>query len=231
ISKDADISLLYIKGKKDENSVFPMVAKLGDDKRVEELQFNPETDEECNVFANSLMIKKDFMMSLVAKCASTNRVDLVREMLNMDLEKIKVVGFEQEGFLRNICSMQDYYDVSMELMDEDVRDELFYQQRPIYTKIRDDIPSRYGFESSVSSSLIAQGCTVEGKVKNSILSKSVAIGKNAQIENCIIMQDTVIGEGSKLSNVIIDKDCVISENTQMIGAKNYPVFISKGSVL
>ena len=46
---------------------------------------------------------------------------------------------------------------------------------PIYTKIRDDNPTRYLEGSKVKNSLLADGCVVEGTVENSVLFRGCQI--------------------------------------------------------
>ena len=38
----------------------------------------------------------------------------------------------------------------------------------IYTKIRDNGPVRFGLESDIKNSLIADGCVIEGKVRKTV---------------------------------------------------------------
>ena len=59
----------------------------------------------------------------------------------------------------------------MDLMKKEVRDELFNPQRPIYTKVRDDAPSRYGLTSNVKNSIIAQGCVINGEVETALFQR------------------------------------------------------------
>ena len=119
----------------------------------------------------------------------------------------------------------------MALMLPKVREQLFDVNRPIYTKVRDDMPARYGLGSQVSNSLIADGCVIEGEVENCVIFRGVHVGKGAKLKNCVIMQDTVIGAGSNLNYVITDKDVVIQEDRTLMGFQSYPVFISKGSLV
>ena len=46
--------------------------------------------------------------------------------------------------------------------------------------------------ASVSNSLIADGCVIEGEVDNSVLFRGVHVGKGTVVENCVILQDSVI---------------------------------------
>ena len=119
----------------------------------------------------------------------------------------------------------------MDLMKKEVRDELFNPQRPIYTKVRDDAPSRYGLTSNVKNSIIAQGCVINGEVENCVISQGVYVGEGAKLSNCIVMQDTKIGCNTNLNYVIIDKDVTIKDGRSLMGYDSYPIYIAKKSVV
>ncbi|MBQ9674066.1 MAG: glucose-1-phosphate adenylyltransferase subunit GlgD [Ruminococcus sp.] len=231
VKKGADITFCYKYQDINNNKNYPMVADIDDDGRINRLQIRPQILGDCNLITGSILIRKDLLMSIVRECVATNNTGYRKLFLDFDLNKYKVFGYEHKGYLKTFCSMQDYYSISMDLMDGNVRKDLFNPERPIYTKVRDDRPSRYGFDCSVKGSLIAQGCEINGSVENSIISKGVVIGKNVSVKNCIIMQDSVIGENATISNVIIDKDCYIADDQQLMGAPNYPVYIEKGSII
>jgi glucose-1-phosphate adenylyltransferase len=110
-------------------------------------------------------------------------------------------------------------------------DDLFNRERPIYTKVRDDMPAIYGIGSNVKNSLIADGCIIEGTVENSILFRGVRVEKGAVVKNSIIMQDCEIQANSQLEYTITDKDVVIRENRKLFGYKLYPMVLAKGSVV
>lgn len=76
----------------------------------------------------------------------------------------------------------------MDMLDKDVRNEVFKRTRPILTRIKDEAPTYYGDEADVEDCLIADGCRIEGKVKNSVLFRDVVIEKGAEVNNCIIME-------------------------------------------
>ena len=116
----------------------------------------------------------------------------------------------------------------MDIMNKEVRTELFNLTDPIYTKVRDDAPAVYGLEASAKNSLIADGCVIEGTVENSVLFRGVKVGKGAVVKNCILMQDTSIGEGASLNCVISDKNAVVNENTVLSGVAEFPYYIMKG---
>ena len=102
------------------------------------------------------------------------------------------MAVEYTGYVAHICDMKSYFDENMKLLDEQNLDALFPKNSPVYTKIRDDNPTRYVTGSKVSNSLLADGCTIEGTVENCVLFRGVKVKKGAVVRNCVLMQDTVI---------------------------------------
>ena len=150
-----------------------------------------------------------------------------RDVLAPNLESLNVQGFKYEGYAARISDMRSYFDENMKLLDDENLDALF-DPNPIYTKIRDDNPTRYISGSEVSNVMVADGCVIEGHVENSILFRGVKVAKGAIVRNCILMQDTVIEEGAIVDYTITDKKVVISAGKEMKGADTFPLYIAKG---
>ena len=123
--------------------------------------------------------------------------------------------------------MQAYYNVSMAGLQKEVRDTLFVKDRPILTKLRDEMPTRYAKGASVSNSLVSDGCVIEGKVENSIIFRGVTVRPGASVKGCIIMQDALIGSNVELENVILDKLTTVREGGRMIASSDYPIVVAK----
>ena len=227
----ADITLMYKEMEIPKKADNPLVLNTDDEGRITKLLIAPEVEGKCKLSTGSMIIKRDLLMSLVKKCMSENKLDFRRNLLQDNLGKLKMQGFRFQGHVSLVHSIEDYYAENMKLMDKDLRAELFNPDRPIYTKVRDDAPCRYGLTSKVKNSLVAQGCIIDGEVENSILSKGVIIGKGAKVSGCIIMQDTKIGEGAELHNVIVDKDVVVTEGHTLSGTDTYPIYIAKQSTV
>ena len=119
----------------------------------------------------------------------------------------------------------------MDLLNNDVRRQLFNKNRPVFTKTRDDMPTRYGTKANVKNSIIADGCVINGTVKNSILFRGVTVEKDAVGENCILMQETAVGTGADIKNVIADKNAAIGDNMILKGTPQKCVFVKKNQVL
>ena len=129
---------------------------------------------------------------------------------------------------RNIV---EYFNNSLAMKDENVRNAIFRPSRPIYTTVRDEIPTYYGESSEVTDCTVADGCHIEGKVDNSVLFRKVVIEKNAVVRNCVIMASCVIKEGAVVENAIIDKEATVSSLRRIVGAPSSPMIVQKGEII
>lgn len=228
---NADITLVYQTGVVPAGYERPLTVDVDENGKVQQLFVRPgATDEVVNQVYGSMLIKKSLMMEEIRKALSLNRLDFKRLLQDM-LGRYSVYAFENKGYTAAISSINEYFNFNMDLMKKEVRDELFNPKRPIYTKVRDDAPSKYGLNSSVKNSIIAQGCVIDGEVENCVISKGVYVGEGAKLSNCIVMQDTKIGKDTNLNYVIIDKDVTIKDGRSLMGFDSYPIYIAKKSVV
>ena len=229
--KNADITLIYKTGRVPGGYDRPITVDVDRDGKVSQVFVKPSaTDEEVNHVYGSMLVKKSLLMEEIRQALSLNRLDIKR-VIQDTVGKYRVYAFENKGYTAAIGSINAYFDFNMDLMKKEVRDELFNPKRPIYTKVRDDAPSRYGLNSSVKNSIIAQGCVIDGSVENCVISKGVYVGEGAKLSNCIVMQDTKIGKDTNLNYVIIDKDVTIKDERSLMGFDSYPIYIAKKSVV
>jgi glucose-1-phosphate adenylyltransferase len=118
----------------------------------------------------------------------------------------------------------------MEMLEPEVYKQVFTKEEPIFTKVKDEPPTRYKEGAKVANSMIANGCIIEGAVENSIIFRAVKIGKGSVIRNSIIMQKTQIEENCVLDGVIIDKDVKIESGVKLTGTAETPYLVEKGTV-
>ena len=145
--------------------------------------------------------------------------------------RLKLHAYVFRGYAARIMSVDDYYKRSMELLRAEVRADLFLPDRPIRTKDRSDASTYYGPGSKCVNSLVSDGCIIEGEVEDSIIFRGVRVEKGAKVRGCIVMQDTVIRAGATLKYAIADKNVTITENRMLMGHSNYPLAISKFSIV
>ncbi|MEG2701018.1 MAG: glucose-1-phosphate adenylyltransferase subunit GlgD, partial [Clostridia bacterium] len=170
---------------------------------------------------------------LVDRGAAHGYHDLTRDVFQRMIRDagMQVSGYEYKDICFRMDSVQSYFKFNLDTLDTSVRHRLFPDDRPVYTKVRDEMPARYMDNARVVNSMVADGCVVDGTVEHSVLFRGVKIDKGASVKNCIIMQDSHIEEGVQLENCILDKQAQIKHDGRLIGPSAYPIVISKNMVI
>ncbi len=230
IEKNADITVIYRHGQSADNTS-SCVYTFDPEGRAIKLKVSEKKESDVDLGMNKYLIRRTLLIDLVDECISTNVMNFDSAVLFKCIDEYKVYGYEFEGVNFQISTNENYFAANMALMNSKVRAEIFNPKKPIYTKVRDEMPAKYGLESKVENSLVADGCKIEGSVENCILFRGVYVGKNSKLKNCIVMQDTVIEEGAKLECVITDKNVLVEKNKEIIGSSKYHIYVEKGSVV
>ncbi len=192
----------------------------------------PSSSEEMEISTNIIIVNRLFLLNLIEDAAAHGYTHFYREAVAKRIGKARIFRYCYEGIFLSITSMESYFKASMELLGKDARDGLLnIKSRPIYTKLRNSPPTMYVSDSHVSNCYVADGCVIEGKVENSILFRSVHIGKGTVVRNCILFQDTTVGENAFLNCVISDKNAVVRDGRNLSGHETMPFLIPKRSLI
>ncbi|MBQ9155195.1 MAG: glucose-1-phosphate adenylyltransferase subunit GlgD [Eubacterium sp.] len=230
----ADVTMVYNKGEIPENAKKADDASRGryytldvaDDGRITKIHINPKDDGIQNLSCNIYVMARDFLIEKITEASLAGGVSFERDIFIPQMNSLDIRGYEHDGYVARIVGLKHYFDENMKLLDDKNLDALF-SGSPIYTKIRDDNPTRYIEGAEASNVLVADGCIIEGKVENSILFRGVTVGKGAVVKNCILMQDTVIEPGADVEYVITDKKVTVTEGKNLQGTDTFPVFVAK----
>lgn len=201
-----------------------------EDGRVKEIQINPETPGVQNLSMNIYIMDRELLISQVSAAFVRGHVYFERDIVAPQLDKLNVQAYKFTGYLARISSMKSYFDENMKLLEDENLDALFGSNH-IYTKIRDDNPTRYMEGARADNIMAADGCIIEGEVENSILFRGVKVGRGAKVKNCVLMQDTVIEPGAELEYIISDKDVTITADKKLKGTDSFPVYVAKYQVV
>ena len=200
-----------------------------EDGRVKEININPGEGVH-NLSMNIFVIERELLIDLVKDAFDHDKMHFTKDVLWAKKDTLNIQAYKYTGYVARIYSISSYFDENMKLLDDANLDALF-EGNPIFTKIRDDNPTRYITGSTVKNAMVADGCVIEGEVENCVLFRGVKVGKGAKVKNCILMQDTVVEEGADIEYLITDKNVKVSANKSMKGTDSYPVYIVKGCTI
>ncbi|MFR5601081.1 MAG: glucose-1-phosphate adenylyltransferase subunit GlgD [Lachnospiraceae bacterium] len=197
-----------------------------DDGRVKQIVINNKADGIQNLSMNIYIMEREMLIDQISTAAAHGYVYFERDILIPQLNQLNIQAYKFDGYVAHISDMKSYFDENMKLLDDANVDALF-AENPIYTKIRDDNPTRYIAGAKAKNIMAADGCVIEGEVENSILFRGVKIAKGAKVKNCVLMQGTVIESGADIEYVISDKNVTITEGKEFKGTNTFPVYVAK----
>ena len=230
IESGADITAVYAEEKLNKaRSVHSILYQVSESGRVVDVSLYPEVDGTFLTSLNTWVMSKEYLLKLVADSQSHGLTKFSRDILATNCSHIKIMGYHYQGYRGHIESLESYLECNLDMLDLQKRNALFC--RPIYTNVRDTKPTRYGNSAHVKNSLIADGCTIEGTVENSVIFRGVHIGKQCVVKNSILMQDTQVGEHANLDWIITDRGVVIRENRLLSAFHSCPFYIEKEKVV
>ena len=179
------------------------------------------------------VLSKKWLVNQVKEHISRNLFHMDRDLVLGLWQKnqVSINVYQFPGIVLFNESIEEYFQNSLALVKKDVRHDLFGYNHPVFTRVRDRVPTYYGDSCSVKNAIVADGCMLEGEVENSVLFRQVTVGEGARIENSIIMNDAVIGEGAELKCVILDKDTIVRPGAKLYGTAKHPIVIKRGETV
>lgn len=228
---EADVTIVCTKNP--EGGAFDMFLDLSPRHEVEDIRNGDNMGGKCKYKSMGIYImKRKYLQSLLSDCVTHNLRSFERDAMQHVFKRgDKVHGYVFDKYSAKIENVKGYFSASMDMLDKDIRDQVFLKNRPILTKIYDEAPAYYGEDAEVSDSLIADGSRIEGTVENSIIFRGCTIAKDAIVKDSIVLPNSSIGEGVELSYVVTDKGVTVRENRKMMGSATYPVAIAKNATV
>lgn len=226
VKSGADVTMVYNRGEIPDGARTDNYTIRIDNGRVAELLSNDYRPGVQNLSMNLYIIERESLIQLVRDASVRGLVYFERDILARNLSLLNVQAYEFDGYVARISDMKSYFDENMRLLQDGSMDALF-GPAPIYTKIRDDNPTRYVAGSSVKNSLLADGCVIEGTVENCVLFRGCQVKKGAVVKNCVLMQDTVVETDCGVEYVVTDKNVHITAGKKLAGTDTFPVFVAK----
>ncbi|WP_130837902.1 glucose-1-phosphate adenylyltransferase subunit GlgD [Lachnoclostridium sp. Marseille-P6806] len=232
IESGADITLLYHRVDNAKTAYQNCnVLELNRQKGLNAIGPNLGTANERNIFMDTYIMKRELFVSLIRKGHKLSSVYTLSEVVNIENANLDIRGVPHRGYFAAICDFQSYYDANMELLDIDTARELFRPDWQIYTQTTDSCPTKYAEGASVRNSMIANGCTIEGVVENSVIGRGVTIRKGAVVRNCMILGHTIIDCDVHLEYQVIDKWAKIVHMKEIVASGERPGYIHRDDVL
>ena len=232
VASGKDITVVTKAGVCNGEKLIDLAVKV-EDGEIKDMVVDFAADSEYLASMDIFVMNKQWLIKNVTEMIARDKFHMDRDLVlgGWNRGVITVNVYEFDGIAMYNESVEEYYANTMSLISKKVRQDIFNGAHPIYTKVRDRVPTYYGEECEVENCIVADGCILEGEAKNCVLFREVTIGKDAEVEDCILFNNAAIGEGAELKYVILDKDVTVTPGAKIIGTKNCPIVVKRGETV
>ncbi|MCL2752577.1 MAG: glucose-1-phosphate adenylyltransferase subunit GlgD [Defluviitaleaceae bacterium] len=230
IEKNADITVACKEMYDMDVSNFGVVS-LDEGGRLVEFEEKPLEPFSSVVSLGIYVMRRELLIELLEAIIPQGRHDFVRDIVIRYRKQKRVYGFMYEGYWAGINSIESYYNINMDFLRADIRNEMFNAEPFIKTKNKDEPPAKYNTKAEVRNALVGSGSIVDGSIENSVLFRNVHVKENAVVRNSIILEGSEIAEGCVIEHAIIDKLVKISPNQRVVGTAREPKIVRKNTTI
>ncbi len=205
-----------------ESRITNFVEKPGDTPELTALRA-PMYEEERFLASMGIYI---FNTEVLNRLLQGNDMDFGKEVIPKAIKDTKVCSYIYEGYWRDIGTIRNFWESSLQLTDELPEFSLYNSESPIYTHMRYLPPSKV-LSCVVNNCLLSEGCILSGReVTRSIVGIRGVIGQGTIMRNTVMMgadsyEDEQgdsgeaiplgIGKDCHIENAIIDKNARIGD--------------------
>ena len=233
IDSGKDITVVTKAGIANGEKKLDLALKLNADDEVVDMVVDYAASDDYVASMDVFVLNKKWLLEQVKDNIARNHFHMDRDLVMGGWQKgaVSINVYQFDGVALFNESIEEYFQNSLSLLNKDIRKDIFHGNHPVYTKVRDRVPTYYGEGCEIENCLLADGCMLEGEVENSILFRQVSVAKGAEVEDSIIMNDSVIGEGAELKYVILDKNVTVTPGAKLIGTKKNPIIVKRGETV
>ena len=117
------------------------------------------------------------------------------------------------AYWRDVGTLESYWRANMELLVDRPDVDLHDRSWPIRGRPANGPPARFVGQGAAVQSIVAEGCSISGRVEQSVLSPNCRVAAGSVIESTVLLPNVEIGRRCRIANAIIDESCRIPDDT------------------
>ena len=120
----------------------------------------------------------------------------------------KMIAYRFEGYWKDVGTLESLWDANMDMLSRGDLD-LLEDSWPIYARLPAEPPAFIGKSALVEHSVVTQGCEINGKVMNSVLSHGARIEEGAEVSYSVLMPGVTVKRGAVVRYAILGENCQV----------------------
>lgn len=195
--------------------------------RITDIDQSPSAAFDLNV--NMWVFNRDYLVGLIKNAISRGYSNFASDIIGKKMLSDRFFEYSFASEFMRIKSLADYFRVSMKMLFDGELRELV--TNGVKSRNAGYIPAKIGSSAVISSSIISEGCNIEGTVENSIVFRGVTVEKGAVVKNSILFPKVKISDGARLDFVVADRNTDVRQGNILAGCKILPYFIGADKII
>lgn len=129
----------------------------------------------------------------------------------------KLWPYRFEGYWRDVGTITSLWDANMDMLSTN-RINLYDPAWPISSRSPICPPHHTGKNAEICHSIVTEGCEIDGKVENSVLSSSVTVEEGTSVAYSVLMPGVTVEKGAVVEYAIIGENTTIKSGAH-VGAQ------------
>jgi glucose-1-phosphate adenylyltransferase len=221
LEHQADVTICGTNVSLGPTSLFDLVSADGDGRVT---GFGELPAEHPNLYASMgiYVFRTDVLIDRLAQDAALQ--DSLHDFGRDVLPRMHTLGdrlciYPFGGYWANLDTVETYWEANMDLLHAVPPLNLQDRNWSIYTRNEERPPVSIVAGASISNSLITDGCMVQGRVENSVLSPGVRVDAGALVRDSVVFADCEIGSNAIVDRAILDSNVIVGPG-EYVGTGN-----------
>lgn len=125
----------------------------------------------------------------------------------------KLYPYYFHGYWKDVGTIDSYYEAQMEMISKDIGTMMFQEGSHIFSN-SNLYPAHYvGKKGKVKTSMVSNGCVVEGSVTHSSLASAVIVGEGTKVKDSVLLPNVIVGKNCKITKAIVNEGVQIKDGS------------------
>ncbi|TJY44489.1 glucose-1-phosphate adenylyltransferase [Cohnella pontilimi] len=190
------------------------ILSVDEDSRVVEFAEKPKKPNSnlasMGVYMFSWPVLREALIRDEADKSSSNDFgkDIIPTLLK---EQARLFSYRFNGYWKDVGTIESLWQANMDLLDDEPALHLDDRSWRIFS-VNPNRPAQYvAPHAKISSSIVNEGCLVDGEVNRSVLFQGVMAAEGSIIEDSVIMPGAAIGRGARVIRAIVGEGAVVGD--------------------
>lgn len=227
--KNADCTIAVLTVTPQEASRFGIM-NTREDGRIYEFEEKPAHPKSCQasmgIYVFRWDVLKKYLIADNEDPESSN--DFGKNIIpRMIADSYHLQAYPFTGYWRDVGTIDSLWQANMDILGKEPALNMSDKTGRIYARNYANPASFVADTAQIEESFVAEGSSVFGTVRHSVISTGCTIEEGAEIDHSFIMPDTVIRKGARVGYAIVGEETVVGSEAD-IGARTPQEAADKG---